>query len=405
MSIEIRPCADREELQQYGRIVSYVFASTEGMDEELASTQPGWTVCAFVDGRMASTLGMFPFTVRLNGSPVPMAGVTAVGTLPNYRRRGLLRMTMRRAFEVMRDRRQPLAILWASMGAIYQRFGYGLASTHVTYHFDPRLAEFASPAPPASGRVELLTPEEALPELKRVYIAWATPRNLCIHRSTELWRVSTLRPRKKGVPVHVGLYRSADGEPTGYVVYTAETVDHAPDEGEQELRVADFVALDPEAYGALWQFLRSHDLARRVEFARVAPDDPAPALLLEPRALNRRTADAIWMRVVDAGAALAARPYRARGELVIRIVGDEFCPWNEGRWLLETNGPTAEARPTEREPDITLRPGVLASLLAGHRSATFHARAGQLAARDAATLRRADDLFRPDYEPYCPNGF
>ncbi|WBL35902.1 GNAT family N-acetyltransferase [Tepidiforma flava] len=405
MSIDIRPCADRDELREYARIVSYVFASEEGMEDELSATQPEWTVCAFVDGKMASTLGVWPFTVRLNGSPVPMGGVTAVGTLPNYRRRGLLRRTMRQALETMYERRQPLAILWASMAAIYQRFGYGLASTGVTYRFDPRLAALAQPIQDDGGRIELLSPEEAYPIIKPLFIAWATPRNLVIHRSAELWRVSTFRPPKKGLPVHVAVYRDGGGAPQGYAVYSVQGVEHQPDEGEQELRVAEFVALTPGAWASLWEFLRAHDLARRVEWKGVPPDDQAPELLLEPRVLNRRTQDAIWMRVVDAAGALAARPYGAEGRLAIRITSDPECPWNEGTWLLEAQGSRAEARRFDGEPDLTLPPAVLASLLAGHRSATFHARAGRLAVRDDHALRLADAMFRTEYEPFCPNGF
>ena len=53
-----------------------------------------------------------------------------VGTLPEFRRRGLLRQVMTRAIGEQRDRGQALAMLWASMGAIYQRYGYGLASAN-----------------------------------------------------------------------------------------------------------------------------------------------------------------------------------------------------------------------------------------------------------------------------------
>jgi predicted acetyltransferase len=405
MTIEIRPCADRDELRDYGRIVSYVFASEEGMDDELAATQPEWTVCAFVDGKMASTLGVWPFTVRLNGVPVPMGGVTAVGTLPNYRRRGLLRQTMRKALETMYERRQPLAILWASMAAIYQRFGYGLASTRVAYRFDPRLAALAE-RPQVPGQIELLNVEEAYPVIKPVFIEWATPRNLVIHRSAELWRVSTFRPPKKGLPVHVAVYRDADGTPRGYAVYTAQGVEHTPDEGEQELQVHELVALDATAWAALWEFLRAHDLARRVELRAVPPDDPAPLLLLEPRVLNRRTQDAIWMRVVDAAQALEARPYGAAGRLTIALRSDEQCPWNAGTYELETDGPRAEVRRVHGpDADITLEPAALASLLAGQWSASFLARAGRLQADDDVKIRLADDLFRTAYEPFCPNGF
>jgi len=84
--------------------------------------------------------------------------------------------------------------------------------------------------------------------------------------------------------------------------------------------------------------------------------------------LSARVSDAIWMRIVDAERALMRRPYGSRGELTIAVEGDAMCPWNDGSYLLETDGPTADVSRTDRAADITVSPNVLASLLAGHRS-------------------------------------
>lgn len=405
MTVEIRPCRDREELADYGKIVSYVFASTEGMEEELSSTQPEWTTCAFVDGRMATTLGAFPFTVRLNGAPVPMGGVTAVGTLPEFRRRGLLRKVMRQAFETMHERGQDYAILLASMGAIYQRFGYGLGCSYNRYIFDPRVAAFET-AMDAPGRITMTTPEDAFPTIKQLYIRWATPRNLALHRSTVLWQIDRLRPRKKGEPVYVAVYRDADGEPQGYLVYhTAEGHSDSPGP-EQTLTVTDFVTLTMEAYRALWEYIRSHDLVGTVRMAGcIGEDDPAPDLLLEPRMLNRFVGDHIWMRVVDVERGLPRRPYGARGELTFGVPADDLCPWNVGTYLLETDGMTTLVTRTTREPELVIPVNTLASLVAGYRPATHFARIGRLEARNPDALARAEALFKTEYVPHCPNSF
>ncbi len=405
MTVEIRPCRDREELADYGKIVSYVFASTEGMEEELSSTQPEWTTCAFVDGRMATTLGAFPFTVRLNGAPVPMGGVTAVGTLPEFRRRGLLRKVMRQAFETMRERGQDYAILLASMGAIYQRFGYGLGCSYTRYTFDPRVAAFET-ATDAPGRITMMTPEDAFPTIKQLYIRWATPRNLALHRSTVLWQIDRLRPRKKGEPVYVAVYRDADGEPQGYVVYhTYEDRGDSPGPG-QTFDVADFVTLTMEAYRALWEYIRSHDLVGKVRMAGcIGEDDPAPDLLLEPRMLNRYVGDHIWMRIVDVERGLPRRPYGARGELTFAVPADDLCPWNVGTYLLETDGMTTLVTRTTREPELVIPVNTLASLVAGYRPATHFARIGRLEARNPDALARAEALFKTEYVPHCPNSF
>jgi predicted acetyltransferase len=220
-----------------------------------------------------------------------------------------------------------------------------------------------------------------------------------------LWQASTLSENVKEHPVYCAIYRNGDGEVRGHAVYQTNQ-GHFPDTGpDQVMEVNDFIWHDMEAYRGLWDYLCSHDLVRRLDFNGVAEDDPGPELLLEPRMLNRRTSDGIWMRVVDAEKALADRPYGARGELTIRIASDGMCPWNEGTYLLETDGPSAHVRRIDREPDLTVTPNVLASLLAGYRSATYFARAGRLEARDASALRTADAIFRSEHAPYCPNGF
>lgn len=404
MAVEIRSCRD-DEMAQYNRVVEYVFANNDpgGFDAD-APTLPDWTTGAFVDGRLATTLGAFPFTVRLNGAPVSMGGVTQVGTLPEFRRQGLLRQVMGQALETMRDRRQSLAVLWASMAAIYQRFGYGIASENVTYRFDPRFAGFQRNEP-ETGHVTLESAEEAYPTIKQLYIQAATPRNLHIHRASVLWHVDTLRGHPKSLRVYVAVYRNEDGEPRGYAVYTTQEQErHEPGPGHRMV-VQDFVWLDLEAYRALWEYLRRHDLVGVVEMQHVAPDDPAPAMLLEPRMLNRRTSDAIWMRVVDVERALPQRPYGDRGELTIGIDGDDLCPWNNGSFLLETDGRTTEVRRTDREPDLVMRPNALATLIAGRYPASFLARLKQIEVREPKAIHIADTLFRTEYAPHCPNNF
>ena len=406
MAIEIRSCRDKSELDQYSAVVAYVFAEDnfENLASEAAYTLPEWTTCGFDGDRCVATMGTLPFTVRLNGAPVRMGGVTAVGTLPEVRRQGILRKIMTKGFEDMRERGQSLAILWASMGAIYQRFGYGLASSSVNYSFDPRVAGFESGST-ASGSVTMMSKEDAYPIIKQLYIQYATPRNLMIHRSTTLWNADTLRSSKKGQPLYVAVYRNPDGEPRGHVVYETKHAQRERPGPNQVLTVKDLVYLDMEAYRSLWEYVLRHDLAGTIEMNNVGEDEPAPHLLLEPRMLRTRVSDAIWMRVVDIEGAIPSRPYGARGELTFRVPDDRMAPWNDGRWLMETDGTTTEVRRTDRSPDLEMPVNTLASLIAGHRSATHYARIGKLTGASEQALATADAIFKTDYLPHCPNSF
>ncbi len=403
MTVEIRPIT-ADELVDYRRVWSYVFAenSVDPTDVSDDWTQPEWTLCAFVDGRIASTMGAYPFTMRWNGAPVAAAGITAVGTLPEYRRRGLLRSVMTHALRDQRERGQSIAILWASMGAIYQRFGYGLASSVVRYDVAPRDAVFQQPAEPTGG-VHLTPQAEARDVIEGVYAEYAAPRNVMLHRSSWMWD-NQFREREKRRR-YVGVYRDGDDRPSGYVIYsTREEPVHFEPAPDQVMEVHDFVALDLDAYRGLWAYLRAHDLVARVQMA-VPEDDPAPALLLEPRVLRRRAGDGIWMRIVDVERALPQRPYGDAGALTLRV-HDDVCDWNDATFRLETDGAdTTVARTDRHEPDLVLPARSLSMLASGYASATHLARWGLAETRESASLRLADRLFATEYRGYCPDGF
>jgi predicted acetyltransferase len=56
-------------------------------------------------------------------------------------------------------------------------------------------------------------------------------------------------------------------------------------------------------------------------------------------------------------------------------------------------------------PDLTVPPRSLATLVAGHSSATQLARAGLLDAKDDSVLAKADRMFATTFRPFCPDGF
>ncbi|MDA0366127.1 MAG: GNAT family N-acetyltransferase [Chloroflexi bacterium] len=402
MTIEIR-AVRADEMAAYRRISTYVFAEGERDAEDLRDDPmlPEWTTCAFVDGRLAAVSAAIPFTMRWNGSPVAVAGVTDVGTDPEFRRRGLLRRLIQQGFREQRERGQTVAILWASMGAIYQRYGYGLASTLARYDFDPRQAALVD-GPPPTGAVRLTPLDEAEPDLRRAYATYAAPRTLALDRMDWAWRY-LLRARTKE-PRYVGIYRNGAGDPTGYVVYGTKELDRPLEPSpDQVMNVHEFLAADLDAFRGLWAYIRTHDLVERVQM-RAAEDDPAPALMLEPRALRRRTMDAIWMRIVDVERALAQRRYAEAGTITF-AVRDELCDWNDATFRLETDGNSAGVTRTSDGADITLPARSLAMLASGQYSASQLARWGQLEGRAPAALVTADRLFATEYRPYCPDGF
>ena len=404
-NIELR-AANADELQNMMQLVGYSFAEHEqpGKDPEPAPVSAEQTLCAFDGEQMVATSGAFDFRVQMNGRPMAMDGVTLVTCDPGYRRRGLVRQLMEGLLQRSREREVPLAALWASMGAIYQRFGYGLATTHVNYEIPLRFIQFQFGEAPL-GEVRRLSNEDAMPHLQSVYGGYLDRANGMLARGEQFW--SLMLKGSPGSPVWIAVYFDERGEPRGYCLYrTRFDVELFP-ESPQIMDVFDFVWLDMDAYRGLWRYLGGHDLVDRIRFDYVAEDDPAPNLFLEPRRLRRKTMDGIWMRVVDAQAALTGRGYDLTDELVVEITEDDLCPWNNGcyRLIAEVEGASVEKLTGSARTDLAVRPEGLASLLSGHTRPSDLARMGRAAIPDEAVTARLDALFATRRRPHCPNMF
>ena len=368
-----------------------------------------WLLCAFDDGVLASTIMTLPFVLYWNRRQINCGGVTAVTTLPTHRRRGHLRELMTRAFATMRDCGQPLAMLWASMAAIYQRFGYGIASTNWSYSFNPRdlrfVDEIATP-----GRVRLVKSHDAPPVIGETYERFAALRSLMLRRDAEIipnrswWTNNRLRRwRPEQAPFLVAVYEE-ERQVLGYVIYDVTQHDDWQPGPDQELLVSDLVWLTPAAHRALIRYLAGYDLVRTIRILHLPVDDPLFYHAQEPRLLNTPVWDGTLIRIVDLKAALEGRGYDADGRLVLAL-HDELCPWNSGVWELWVEGSTARVCRSDAEPALWVAPRALAMLASGCQSATMLARIGLLPATDQRVLATADAIFRTACAPLCLDDF
>ncbi len=405
MPTQIRP-ARPDEMAEYGAIAAYVYAGRYGhVPDNLVSrsTHPDWTLCAFVDGRMVTTFATIPFTVRLNGQAAKLGGVSGIGTLPEYRRQGLMRQIMCQAMADMRDRGQFIAALWASQAAIYQRFGFALCTHMLHYTIDPRDIRFTGQSQ-ASGTCQRHHVDQGFAMIRQLYIDFISSRTGYLHRARPLWANNALADRAEDGPVHIAVASDVEQRPQGYMVYTTQFGRVDDTARPHEMVIRDLVWLTPDAYVCLWDFVTKHDLVGRVRYDTAPLDDPAPELFDEPRLLHPRITEGIWMRLVDVVEALQGRGYTTAGRLVLEIVGDSIADWNNGVFSLETDGQSGHVTRTTDAPEIRLSIKALASLFSGFRTAQALANWGLLAG-DQPGIESADRLFRTLHLPHCPDHF
>ena len=161
-------------------------------DRQLAVAQLEFdrSLAAFDGATPVGTAGAYSFQLTVPGlQTLPAAGVTWVSVLPSHRRRGVLSSLMRRQLADVRDRGEPLAVLWASESVIYSRYGYGRAMWHADFTFSRGEGTLAKTAPAdGSLRLRLADPATALPELAKVYDAVLPSRPGFIARNEPWWR-------------------------------------------------------------------------------------------------------------------------------------------------------------------------------------------------------------------------
>jgi predicted acetyltransferase len=404
MSFEIRTCASIEDLrsavspiwQYFGRVPS------DEQVEHFARVMPLERARTVWDGRqLVGGAGSFAFDLTVPGGRVPASGVTIVGVVPTHRRRGIMRALMRAELDLCRARGEPVAYLWASEDPIYGRFGFGIASFAAEIDLPRERAGFQGSFE-SFGEVELVPLAAAEPLVAPLYerVATATPGMFA--RTSAWWQARTLADpqwRRRDAGALQCAVLTARQQALAYALYR---LNFEPEHGVNTgaLVVVEAMGTSPQATRAIWRYLIDIDWTARVRAAFLPLDHPLLLLVAEPRRLRFTLREGIWTRLVDVGAALAARAFAAQASIVIEV-SDEFCPWNSGRWRV---GAGAIGR-TDAAPDLSCDVSALGSVyLGGFTWARLAAalRVNELAPGAAA---RADAVFGHGPAPWCPEIF
>jgi predicted acetyltransferase len=406
--IEVRALREGE-LRAFLTAVSTAF-SEEINEEELASNErifePDRVFVATDAERIVGGGGSFSFQMTVpGGASVGAAGVTAVGTMPTHRRQGILRRVMRELLSDAQTHDDAVAILWASEGSIYQRFGYGMGAYTATLEIAQDRATFRDEHP-IQGRTRFVDATEAarlLPPIFAVVCA-GTPG---MFRRSQTWWESEILPDperwRRGAGPKFFVVHETDGIADGYVIYRVKS--QWEDGGfKSVLMIRELVAATVSAERELWRYVFSVDLILTVRANNQRADHPLLLMLTEPARLRLVMDDPFWLRLVDIERALSARSY-ASPERVVLELSDAFMPENAGHWLLDATGERPVVQRTEEAADLALNVNDLANLYLGAFSATDLGAAGRTTERMAGARARVDRLFATPRKPWTPTAF
>ena len=340
------------------------------------------------------------------GAAVRTDAISAVTVAPTHRRQGLLRRMMTGELEAARERGEPLAALIAAEYPIYGRFGYAPATEIGTCTLDATAARFVRELP---GTVEIVDVATAHTEGAAVYDAVRALTPGAVSRTGAYWeRQLGLAPRE-GEPstknVLHALCRDGDGRAVGYVAYKFGPERWIHGRPNNQVEALDLFAVNVEYEARLWKVLADHDWVVEVFSTELRRADELWRDLL----VNRRAAwpselwEGVWVRVLDAPAALGARRYEVPGRIVLRIVDKDG--YADGTFALEGGPDGAACSRTAESAEVTLPVDVLAAIYLGGFSAARFERLGRIEEHAPGAVDRLTAMFRTAIAPWTPTTF
>lgn len=362
------------------------------------------TLAAFDGDEMVGTISALSLELTVpGGQVVPMGGTTVITVRPTHRRQGVLRALMDHHLEDVIAHQEPLAGLWASESSIYTRFGYGIATWNHDASFDGVRLVFGADTSEDDGTIRLLETAEAPSSVPPIFEAHRSRRSGTISRSDDWWTHRVFADleewRSGSSALRYALYERG-GTALGYAVYRQK-----PDWNDGlpggKVEVVEVITNDGMAHTRLWEFLSRIDLFPLVEYWNLPVDDPLTAKVANPRHVERKLTDCLWVRLMDVPAALEARTYDTDGVLVLAVVDSSG---SAETYRMEVSAGVGSCELSTGPTDITLDLDVLGHLYLGGGDAKAMGDAGRIAGHHGA-VATLDRMFRGRRQPWCQEVF
>lgn len=355
-----------------------------------------------------ATFAHFDKPVNVGGGTLTAGHlITWVTVRPTHRRRGLLRALMTQNLAWAHAQGYPFALLTATEGGIYRRFGFGRSTWMQELEIDTstgfRLVN------ESDRRVEMCDPKVLLDLAPAIYDRYmrlfpgaAGRQQAYVDKAAGLLDPKTL---EADTQVRAALHFDAEGQPDGYVSYKFAGWDVTP----PTVEIIDLVAVSDAAYAALWEYLGAIDLVDRVKYPEASNDTPLSWLLTDPRRVKiKEVYDNEWFRILDVQQALEARPWGTMGQLSLSVSDQLGFAQGVFRVTVADGAAQVERRselPDDTSADIAMDVAELGSIYLGGADPVVMSRAGRIRASSPQAVLQARAMFALERQPYSPNGF
>lgn len=374
-----------EETEQVKSLDSYCFDHEHRPDKtELffrTAYKPEQTLGAFFDQKLAASLMVMPYRVRIRGSWYNCGGISSVATWPEYREAGLVRKLMFHALGRMRRNKQYISILGPFSYPYYQRMGWGLLYEKLYQEFSQESLK----AFPSTGYTFQRLEAEDISAMREVYDRFTDGYEAVFDRSLSEWMI------KLEWDALLGHHRygavGPDGRMEGTIHFEIR---------DRVFKIYELHFSSLSARQALLHFIHAHrSESDQVSWWNVPLDDTF-SLEAETPAIKREIQTSMMGRITDVRGFFTGQSSDPAVNVRLSIgVTDSLAAWNQGIWTLEAGQGRIQIAPATEtgNPDMNCDISVLSQMALGWMDAGQAVQAGLLQVQDSRALEAWKGLF------------
>jgi predicted acetyltransferase len=328
--LEFGLLSDSEETQQLGTVLSQCFNSPVS-ESSVYLNRIGLENFRVIrrGSQIVGGLAIYLMGQWFGGQRLPMAGIAAVGVVPEYRGTGVAIELLSCTLKEFYANGVPISVLYPATQRVYRKVGYEqggnadglelrLDSIGLSYRDLP---------------IQSVTPvrHEVFQDM---YREWAMQTNGNLDRNPAIWE-RIIQPSQQEEIYAYLIGREA--QPEGYIIFNTEA------QGKEfHLAIRDWVALNASAGRRLWTFLADHRSQVHKVVWRGCVVNPF-LLLLPEQTVKARYLERWMLRVVDVAKALQNRGYPMGLEAELHlVVQDDLLAENNGNFVLNVSGGRGE---------------------------------------------------------------
>jgi len=406
MQINIRHITPNEQ-EEYLKIVYTVFAMKpfqDYLERRKHTMEIDRCLGAFVDGKIVGANSVLTFTLSVPGGVVKAGGIIDVVVYPTHRRQGIMSKLMKKQFNEILKKDEPIAFLYSADSGTYGRFGFGIASFQESWEIHRRDTKFRKTLIDYDSveNIEMLSSKEISNIMPGIYeLAW-NERPGMIKREISRWNRLKLEMEREDISgiSSYALFKK-DGKPEGYVNYRTD-INSTSTRGN--LMINEIISTTDEAHLNLLNFCMNIDGVNKITSNSRPLDDPITWVLEDPRKLSRKIEDQLHLRILDVPNALVSRKYNIDGEITI-LVEDNILDSNNTKFILKKSGDLVKCEKTNLPHDIKIDIRELSSLYLGGTSWLNLWKSKLIEAKSLEKLHLADQMFYSTRSPWCADYF